>query len=292
MAMIKVRAMGAVGGALALAIAVSAAYAQQQPPAPLTPPPAVGPNSPQRGPDFRGPGMQPDMMRPGMRPPGMMRQGMAMCDERMAGMAQRRIDRIERAIAPTEAQRGAFDAYKAASARAMETMRAACPKDTPLTPTGRLEAQEKMLDARLQAVRMLRAALDPFYRALSDEQKARFNMAAAPRPHFGGGWQNRESMRRDGMGRDGMGRDGMGRGGDWRGPRPPDENRNQRWGRNWGDREGFGDGFRDRGRNHDGKGWRDDRGRGERWRERTGDDAQDQQRAPERLGHIEGEEKF
>jgi hypothetical protein len=52
-----------------------------------------------------------------------------------------------------------------------------------LTPTGRVEAMEKRLNATLGAVKTVQPALAKFYNSLSDEQKARFNsLRSASRP--------------------------------------------------------------------------------------------------------------
>jgi hypothetical protein len=48
-----------------------------------------------------------------------------------------------------------------------------CPTYQTLTPTGRVEAMEKRLDATLTAVKTVQLALAKFYNSLSDEQKAR-----------------------------------------------------------------------------------------------------------------------
>jgi len=50
-----------------------------------------------------------------------------MCGPRTAGLAEWRLDRLERVIKPTDAQRAKFDEFKAASNKAAEAMRAACP---------------------------------------------------------------------------------------------------------------------------------------------------------------------
>jgi hypothetical protein len=85
------------------------------------------------------------------------------------------IDRIAQAVQPTDAQRGALDELKAASAKAADLVHADCPTYQALTPTGRVEAMEKRLTTVLQGVRIVRPALENFWNALSDEQKARFN---------------------------------------------------------------------------------------------------------------------
>lgn len=112
-----------------------------------------------------------------MMGPGMMDRGHfgRMCSPRSAGFAEWRLDRLERMIKPTEAQRGKFDEFKAASNKAAEIVRAACPTDVPTTMVGRMEAMEKRLDAMSQAIKTVRPALEAFYATLSDEQKAQLN---------------------------------------------------------------------------------------------------------------------
>lgn len=99
----------------------------------------------------------------------------AMCSPAAAGFVGWRIDRLESLIKPTDAQRGKFEELRAASSKASEAMRVACPTDVPATVTGRMEAMEKRLDAMLQAVKTIRAPLEAFYATLSDEQKARLD---------------------------------------------------------------------------------------------------------------------
>jgi hypothetical protein len=139
------------------------------------------------GPGSWGPGM---MMGPNMMGPEMM--GIGMCNPRAAGLAEWRVELIERAVRPTDAQRGALNELKTASIKAAETIAGACPRDLPETPTARLELMEKRLDAMLQAVKMVRPAFDAFYATLSSDQKAAFNKAG-PR-HWGWRWwQSRKS---------------------------------------------------------------------------------------------------
>ena len=120
-----------------------------------------------------------------MMGPGMMdrQQFGRMCSPRSAGFAEWRIDRMERAVKPTDAQRAKFDELKAASSKAAEAVRTACAADVPATMAGRMEATEKRLEAMLQAVKSVRPAFDAFYATLSDEQKASLNAGTA-RNHF------------------------------------------------------------------------------------------------------------
>lgn len=112
-----------------------------------------------------------------MMGPGMMDRGHfgRMCSPRSAGFAEWRIDRMERAVKPTDAQRAKFDELKAASGKAAEAMRAACAAEVPATMAGRMEATERRLEAMLQAVKSVRPAFDAFYATLSDDQKASLN---------------------------------------------------------------------------------------------------------------------
>jgi hypothetical protein len=174
--------------ALALLLLIAAPVSAQQP---SSPPPGAGPGA---GPGPRGigpgggwgPGM---MMGPGM----MSGQGMwgrggfgGMCSPRAAGLAEWRIDRIQRRVKLTDAQRPALDELRSASQKAAETIAAACPQDFPSTSSDRLSLMEKRMEAMLQAIKTVRPAFDKFYATLTPEQKASFD-GAGPRNW---GWRN------------------------------------------------------------------------------------------------------
>lgn len=134
------------------------------------------------GPGGWGPGM---MMGPGM----MGRGGMGwMCSPQGAGLAEWRIERIERLIKPTEAQRGALNDLRAASTKAAESITKACPDEFPASATARLELMEKRMEAMLAAIKTVRPAFDAFYATLSEEQKARLN-SGGPRRWGWRGWR-------------------------------------------------------------------------------------------------------
>jgi hypothetical protein len=111
------------------------------------------------------------------------------CTGQTAGLTDWPIDRIAQTVEPNDAQRAALDELKSATATALDILRAACPTDLPSTPTGRLDAMHKRLEAMLQAVRTVRPTLETFYQSLTDEQKARFN-ALGPD-------ENQQQARRD-----------------------------------------------------------------------------------------------
>jgi hypothetical protein len=133
------------------------------------------------------PGMGPGMMMG----PGTMSRGMygRMCAPSAAGFAEWRINRLEELIKPTEAQKATFDAFKAASNKAAEIMRAACPTEIPLTMPGRMAMMEKRSEAMLQAIKAVRPALDAFYATLNDEQKAEID--SGKRRHRFWRWRHR-----------------------------------------------------------------------------------------------------
>jgi hypothetical protein len=111
------------------------------------------------------------------------------CTGQTAGLTDFPIERIAQTVEPNDAQRAALEDLKAATATALDILKAACPTDLPSTPIGRLNSMQKRLDAMSQAVRTVRPALDKFYQSLSDEQKARFN-ALGPD-------ENQQQARRD-----------------------------------------------------------------------------------------------
>jgi len=107
--------------------------------------------------------------------PAMLRPGTAdlSCGAGPAGLGPWGADRIEQTLSLDGAQRTKFNGLKTASQRAIQYLNESCPKNEPVTPTGRLEAMERRLSAMLEAVRTVQPALDDFYGALNDEQKAR-----------------------------------------------------------------------------------------------------------------------
>jgi hypothetical protein len=129
-----------------------------------------------------GPGM---MMGPGMMGSG----GFGfMCNPRVAGFAEWRMDRIESAVQPTEAQRAALNELRSASTKAAEIITASCPPNPPAKSIERLELMEKRAEAMLQAVKVVRPAFEAFYALLDNEQKSRLD-ATGPRRWGWHGWR-------------------------------------------------------------------------------------------------------
>jgi len=97
------------------------------------------------------------------------------CSNGASDLSDWPIARISEVVEPTEVQRPALDELRAASQKAMDILKAGCPRDLPSTPTGRLATMENRLKVMLQAVQTVRPPLERFYQLLSDEQKARLN---------------------------------------------------------------------------------------------------------------------
>lgn len=97
------------------------------------------------------------------------------CTEAKPGLATLPIEKIGDVVKPTDAQQASFKELQDATNKAVSTLQAACPDETPLTPPGRLAAMEKRLQAMIDAANTVKPALDSFYSSLSNEQKARFD---------------------------------------------------------------------------------------------------------------------
>lgn len=98
-----------------------------------------------------------------------------MCGEDSREIAGLPIERIQDAVQPDDAQRRALDELANATVKAAGVVKEACPAVVAITPPGRLQAMEQRLQAMAQAVDIIRPPLETFYKALSDEQKERFN---------------------------------------------------------------------------------------------------------------------
>jgi len=104
--------------------------------------------------------------------PGAVRQS---CEEPDKGVTAWPIAEITRAVQPTAEQRALLDELKVAAAKAADVLKASCTDTYMLTPPGRLRAMTNRVSATLEAVRIVRPALERFYSSLNDEQQARFN---------------------------------------------------------------------------------------------------------------------
>jgi hypothetical protein len=96
------------------------------------------------------------------------------CSGQTSGLTDWPIERIAAQVQPTDQQHLLLDQLKDATANALNLLQSTCATDLPSTPTGRLAAMRQRVASMLQAVQIVRPALDKFYQSLSDEQKERF----------------------------------------------------------------------------------------------------------------------
>jgi hypothetical protein len=91
------------------------------------------------------------------------------------------VQRIEQVVEPQKQQQDAFNALKQAADDAADVLQSSCPTQMPQTQVDRLDAVATRLQAMVDAMNTVRPKLQAFYNALSDEQKAKFNiMGPAP----------------------------------------------------------------------------------------------------------------
>ncbi len=87
--------------------------------------------------------------------------------------------RIEAIIQPTPDQALTLGELKQAMAQASNILSGACPAQTPLTPTGRLDAMEQRLQAMQQAEDVVRSPLEKLYGQLTPQQRQRLDASVA-----------------------------------------------------------------------------------------------------------------
>jgi hypothetical protein len=107
--------------------------------------------------------------------------GSGNCNATQASATDWPAEQIEREVKPTDAQRANLTALQDAAAKAADILKTSCPPTEPLTPPARLAAIGTRLDSILQAIGTVRPALDTFYNALTDEQKAAFDAVGPER---------------------------------------------------------------------------------------------------------------
>jgi LTXXQ motif family protein len=98
------------------------------------------------------------------------------CNAQAPDLTDWPIQQIADTIKPDEAQQAGLMELKDATAKAVNALQSACPNDLPSTPTGRLAAMRQRIGAMLLAIGIVQAPLQRFYDALTDEQRARFNV--------------------------------------------------------------------------------------------------------------------
>ncbi len=107
-----------------------------------------------------------------------------LCKQPGSGITSWPFAEIEKKVGLDAEQRRLLSDVRSAAAKAASVFKVSCPsqKAFPLTPPGRLQAMISRLQATLEAVQIVRPALEKFYDSLSDEQKARFNEIGPKKP--------------------------------------------------------------------------------------------------------------
>jgi len=123
---------------------------------------------------------EPDGATTGSRPYVSQQALRQLCGDPEKGITAWPVASIARAIQPTPEQRALLDALRSAAAKAADAFKQSCGDSYAMTPPGRLRAMTNRISATLEAVRIVRPALEKFYSSLSDEQQARFNALGPP----------------------------------------------------------------------------------------------------------------
>jgi hypothetical protein len=165
--------------ALAIAAAIAGtAVAQEQPAQQSTTPGSTWGPGGMMGHGVVGPGMMgPGMMGSGVGPSmmGMSGAAEAMCSA-MGSHIEGRLAYIKAELKVTDAQDALWNAYAVAARDNAKTMIARCStmmgkRDSQVSLPDRLDQNEQLMAAQLDAMRAMDKALKPFYAALSDGQK-------------------------------------------------------------------------------------------------------------------------
>jgi len=102
--------------------------------------------------------------------------GGQICSAQAQGLTDFPIEGITGQVAPNGDQQRLLDDLQTATARAVDILQSTCPTELPSAPPERLAAMRARVDSMVEAVQIVRPALDTFYQSLSDEQKERFNI--------------------------------------------------------------------------------------------------------------------
>ncbi|MBL8701905.1 MAG: Spy/CpxP family protein refolding chaperone [Alphaproteobacteria bacterium] len=115
---------------------------------------------------------------PAPAPDAPRRAGMERMCADMDARTAARLAFAEVKVAPTDAQRAAWDMFGREARAAIEPLKRLCGDAVAPRPTdyaGRLAMREKHMSAMLENTRAMRAAVDKLLPALSEEQRTRFS---------------------------------------------------------------------------------------------------------------------
>ncbi len=97
------------------------------------------------------------------------------CSPTQLGAMQLPNAELDKTVRPTDEQKMMLVGLQNATTQAAaDLIKSTCAASNPLTPAAKLAAVGKRLEAMLESIKAVRTALNSFYGALSDEQKAKF----------------------------------------------------------------------------------------------------------------------
>ena len=106
------------------------------------------------------------------------------CGDDTSEFAGLPIKQIRQAILLSEEQRAALDDLANASVKAAQIIRAACPAEVALTPSGRLAAMQQRLEAMKTAIAGVTTPFETFYELLDGDQKGKLAELSGQRAPF------------------------------------------------------------------------------------------------------------
>lgn len=106
------------------------------------------------------------------------------CGDDASEFAGLPIKQIRQGILLSEEQRAALDDLANASVKAAQIIRAACPVEVALTPSGRLAAMQQRLEAMKSAIAFVTTPFETFYELLDDDQKGKLAEFSGQRAPF------------------------------------------------------------------------------------------------------------
>jgi len=98
--------------------------------------------------------------------------------QRPEGIAGWPNNKVEQTLRPTDVQRSGLDKLHGALDQAFDRTQYSCSAVAPASASARLEALSRRLEALRDAARIVRGPLSTLYASLTDEQKARLNIAS------------------------------------------------------------------------------------------------------------------
>ena len=106
------------------------------------------------------------------------------CSDHAGELSSLPIEQIRQTMRLSEEQHAMLDDLRKASVEAAQTIHAACPTEAASTPSGRLAAMQRRLEAMKSAIARLRTPFEEFYELLDDDQKAKLAALNDQRAQF------------------------------------------------------------------------------------------------------------